>query len=291
MNWSRRVPATTKVRWLSATTAPTLALLERGVSVDRRERSPGGAVELAMATRAERGDHQSPLRQRSRRTETPCVEVSGVAAAPLAESLGAEVARKSEHSFGDDVALDHRGSPADGEGLGVEESPVPRAALFAVEPEGPRLASIPRRLGETVGEAMTSWPWSSASAFRSEASDRSARRPGLRRQSHPQEPRDLAVRPAPYEVVALARVVRDRRRAHQSTKSVAVAAAPEDAFARERHAFVAEGHLREAPPVVHVAEQVLVAERTSSRNTSLKAWSPVMSSMGGWSRPVRSSGR
>jgi RHH-type proline utilization regulon transcriptional repressor/proline dehydrogenase/delta 1-pyrroline-5-carboxylate dehydrogenase len=42
-----RVPSTTKVRWLSRETAPTLALLERGVSVDPRELAQAGAVELS----------------------------------------------------------------------------------------------------------------------------------------------------------------------------------------------------------------------------------------------------
>jgi RHH-type proline utilization regulon transcriptional repressor/proline dehydrogenase/delta 1-pyrroline-5-carboxylate dehydrogenase len=42
-----RVPSTTKVRWLSREEAPTLALLERGVSVDRRPLAQAGAVELS----------------------------------------------------------------------------------------------------------------------------------------------------------------------------------------------------------------------------------------------------
>jgi RHH-type transcriptional regulator, proline utilization regulon repressor / proline dehydrogenase / delta 1-pyrroline-5-carboxylate dehydrogenase len=42
-----RVAPTTKVRWLSGEEAPTLALLERGVSVDRRELAQAGAVELS----------------------------------------------------------------------------------------------------------------------------------------------------------------------------------------------------------------------------------------------------
>jgi RHH-type proline utilization regulon transcriptional repressor/proline dehydrogenase/delta 1-pyrroline-5-carboxylate dehydrogenase len=42
-----RVEPTTKVRWLSREEAPTLALLERGVSVDRRELAQAGSVELA----------------------------------------------------------------------------------------------------------------------------------------------------------------------------------------------------------------------------------------------------
>jgi RHH-type transcriptional regulator, proline utilization regulon repressor / proline dehydrogenase / delta 1-pyrroline-5-carboxylate dehydrogenase len=42
-----RVPSTSKVRWLSREEAPTLALLERGVSVDRRELAQAGAVELS----------------------------------------------------------------------------------------------------------------------------------------------------------------------------------------------------------------------------------------------------
>jgi RHH-type transcriptional regulator, proline utilization regulon repressor / proline dehydrogenase / delta 1-pyrroline-5-carboxylate dehydrogenase len=42
-----RVPSTTKVRWLSSEEAPTLALLERGVSTDRRQLAQAGAVELA----------------------------------------------------------------------------------------------------------------------------------------------------------------------------------------------------------------------------------------------------
>lgn len=42
-----RVAPTTKVRWLSGEEAPSLALLERGVSVDRRELAQAGAVELA----------------------------------------------------------------------------------------------------------------------------------------------------------------------------------------------------------------------------------------------------
>jgi RHH-type proline utilization regulon transcriptional repressor/proline dehydrogenase/delta 1-pyrroline-5-carboxylate dehydrogenase len=42
-----RVEPTTKVRWLSSEAAPTFALLERGVSVDRRELAQAGAVELA----------------------------------------------------------------------------------------------------------------------------------------------------------------------------------------------------------------------------------------------------
>ena len=42
-----RTPTTTKVRWLSNEEAPTLALLERGVSVDRRELAQAGAVELS----------------------------------------------------------------------------------------------------------------------------------------------------------------------------------------------------------------------------------------------------
>jgi RHH-type proline utilization regulon transcriptional repressor/proline dehydrogenase/delta 1-pyrroline-5-carboxylate dehydrogenase len=41
-----RVPPTTKVRWLSRETPPTLALLERGVSVDVRELAQAGQVEL-----------------------------------------------------------------------------------------------------------------------------------------------------------------------------------------------------------------------------------------------------
>jgi hypothetical protein len=42
-----RASSTTKVRWLSRETAPTLALLERGVSVDPRELAQAGAVELS----------------------------------------------------------------------------------------------------------------------------------------------------------------------------------------------------------------------------------------------------
>lgn len=42
-----RVPSTTKVRWLSRETAPALALLERGVSVDPRELAQAGSVELS----------------------------------------------------------------------------------------------------------------------------------------------------------------------------------------------------------------------------------------------------
>jgi RHH-type transcriptional regulator, proline utilization regulon repressor / proline dehydrogenase / delta 1-pyrroline-5-carboxylate dehydrogenase len=42
-----RVPATAKVRWLSGEDPPTLALLERGVSVDRRELAQAGDVELS----------------------------------------------------------------------------------------------------------------------------------------------------------------------------------------------------------------------------------------------------
>jgi hypothetical protein len=42
-----RAPATTKVRWLSGEEVPILALLERGVSVDRRELAQAGAVELS----------------------------------------------------------------------------------------------------------------------------------------------------------------------------------------------------------------------------------------------------
>jgi RHH-type proline utilization regulon transcriptional repressor/proline dehydrogenase/delta 1-pyrroline-5-carboxylate dehydrogenase len=42
-----RVPAITKVRWLSREDAPTAALLERGVSIDRRELAQAGAVELS----------------------------------------------------------------------------------------------------------------------------------------------------------------------------------------------------------------------------------------------------
>jgi RHH-type transcriptional regulator, proline utilization regulon repressor / proline dehydrogenase / delta 1-pyrroline-5-carboxylate dehydrogenase len=42
-----RVRAVTKVRWLSREDAPSAALLERGVSVDRRELAQAGAVELS----------------------------------------------------------------------------------------------------------------------------------------------------------------------------------------------------------------------------------------------------
>jgi RHH-type proline utilization regulon transcriptional repressor/proline dehydrogenase/delta 1-pyrroline-5-carboxylate dehydrogenase len=42
-----RASSITKVRWLSREPAPTLALLERGVSVDARELAQAGAVELA----------------------------------------------------------------------------------------------------------------------------------------------------------------------------------------------------------------------------------------------------
>jgi RHH-type proline utilization regulon transcriptional repressor/proline dehydrogenase/delta 1-pyrroline-5-carboxylate dehydrogenase len=42
-----RVPAATKVRWLAREDAPALALLERGVSIDRRELAQAGAVELS----------------------------------------------------------------------------------------------------------------------------------------------------------------------------------------------------------------------------------------------------
>jgi RHH-type transcriptional regulator, proline utilization regulon repressor / proline dehydrogenase / delta 1-pyrroline-5-carboxylate dehydrogenase len=42
-----RVASTTKIRWLSREAAPTLALLERGVSVDPRELAQAGAVELS----------------------------------------------------------------------------------------------------------------------------------------------------------------------------------------------------------------------------------------------------
>jgi RHH-type proline utilization regulon transcriptional repressor/proline dehydrogenase/delta 1-pyrroline-5-carboxylate dehydrogenase len=42
-----RTPTTTKVRWLSNEEVPTLDLLERGVSVDRRELAQAGAVELS----------------------------------------------------------------------------------------------------------------------------------------------------------------------------------------------------------------------------------------------------
>ncbi|MGB8179921.1 MAG: bifunctional proline dehydrogenase/L-glutamate gamma-semialdehyde dehydrogenase [Acidimicrobiales bacterium] len=42
-----RVPSTTKVRWLSREEAPALALLERGVSLDRRPLAQAGAVELS----------------------------------------------------------------------------------------------------------------------------------------------------------------------------------------------------------------------------------------------------
>jgi RHH-type proline utilization regulon transcriptional repressor/proline dehydrogenase/delta 1-pyrroline-5-carboxylate dehydrogenase len=42
-----RVPSATKVRWLAHEAAPTLALLERGVSVDPRELTQAGAVELS----------------------------------------------------------------------------------------------------------------------------------------------------------------------------------------------------------------------------------------------------
>jgi RHH-type proline utilization regulon transcriptional repressor/proline dehydrogenase/delta 1-pyrroline-5-carboxylate dehydrogenase len=41
-----RVPPTTKVRWLSRETPPSLAFLERGVSVDVRDLAQAGAVEL-----------------------------------------------------------------------------------------------------------------------------------------------------------------------------------------------------------------------------------------------------
>jgi len=80
------------------------------------------------------------------------------------------------------------------------------------------------------------------------------------------------VRPTPHEFVSFERVVRNARRSHELDQVRGRGtAAPEHAFSGERDSFVAEGDFCETPPVVHVANEVVRRQSTSSRKTSLKA--------------------
>ena len=126
-------------------------------------------------------------------------------------------------------------------------------------PYGPRSASMPCVPASSFAIAITCWPCSSDSALRTDASG-----PGSSPRTRAETVRsrisrstsDFDVERARAAGAAAGRCVPPWSRTRSMHVVRGRSAAPQRAFARQRHALVAERHLREAPAVVLGADDV-----------------------------------